>query len=96
LNINSVIGVLVITPTAGTTSGRTFNLPNPPPPVGYLLTVNNLSGIAWTLATTETNGYVLFQTSRSSSVSIGNNANGILKYLGNIDFSGTTRPCWSL
>jgi hypothetical protein len=96
LNINSVIGVLVITPTAGTTSGRIFFLPNPPPPVGYILSVNNLSGVAWTIATSETNGYVLFQANRTASVNIGINAAGVLRYLGNIDFSGTTRPCWSL
>jgi len=96
LSINSVFGLLVITPTAGTTSGRVFFLPNPPPPVGYLLSVNNLSGVAWTLTTTETNGYVLFQTNRTTSVNIGLNASGVLRYLGNIDFSGTSRPCWSL
>jgi hypothetical protein len=96
LSINSVIGVLVITPTAGTTAGRTFNLPNPPPPVGYVLSVNNLSGVAWTIATTETNGYVIFQTNRTSSFNVGINASGVLRYLGNIDFSGTSRPCWSL
>jgi len=96
LSINSVIGVLVITPTAGTTAGRTFNLPNPPPPVGYVLSVNNLSGVAWTLATTETNGYVLFQANRTTSVNIGINSSGVLRYLGNIVFSGTSRPCWSL
>ena len=96
LNINSVIGVLIITPTAGTTSGRVFFLPNPPPPVGYILSVNNLSGIAWTLTTTETNGYVLFQANRTTSANVGINASGVLRYLGNIDFSGTTRPCWTL
>jgi hypothetical protein len=96
LSINSVIGVLVITPTAGTTAGRTFNLPNPPPPVGYVLSVNNLSGVGWTLATTETNGYLIFQANRASTISIGINASGVLRYLGNIDFSGTIRPCWSL
>jgi hypothetical protein len=96
LNINSVIGVLIITPTAGTASGRTFNLPNPPPPVGYLLSINNLSGVAWTFSTTETNGYVLFQATRTASVNIGINSSGVIRYIGNIDFSGTTRPCWSL
>jgi hypothetical protein len=96
LDINSVIGVLVITPTAGTTSGRVFFLPNPPPPVGYVLSVNNLSGVAWTLTTTETNGYVLFQANRTSSFNVGINASGVLRYLGNIDFSGTSRPCWTL
>jgi hypothetical protein len=96
LSINSVIGVLVITPTAGLTSGRVFFLPNPPPPVGYVLSVNNLSGVAWTLTTTETNGYLLFQANRTSSFNVGINASGVLRYLGNIDFSGTSRPCWSL
>jgi hypothetical protein len=91
-----VIGVLIFTPTAGTTSGRTYYLPNPPPPVGYMLSVNNLSGIGWTLTTTETNGYILFQANRTDSINVGVNASQIIRYLGNIDFSGTTRPCWTL